>query len=223
MKQTTFRRLARPALLTAAAVALATGLHAQSGGTKAGEWPTYGGDLASTRYSPLAQIDATNFGKLQVAWRFKTDNLGPRPEFQLQTTPLMVKGTLYFTAGTRRAAVAVDAGTGELKWMHSLDEGPRGAAAPRLLSGRGLSYWSDGKEERILSVTPCYQLIALNARTGDRIPAFGKDGIVDLKLEDDQTMDLVKGEVGLHAAPVVVKNTIIIGAAHMEGGVPKSK
>jgi quinoprotein glucose dehydrogenase len=193
------------------------------GGIAAGEWLTYGGDLASRRYSPLAQIDASNFGKLQVAWRFKTDNLGPRPEFQFQGTPLMAKGTLYFTAGTRRAAVAVDAGTGELKWMHSLDEGPRGAAAPRLLSGRGLSYWTDGKEERILYVTPGHQLVALNARTGDRIPTFGKDGIVDLKLENDQTMDLVEGEIGLHAAPVVAGNTIIIGAAHAEGGVPKSK
>jgi quinoprotein glucose dehydrogenase len=107
--------------------------------------------------------------------------------------------------------------------MHSEQEGARGAAAPRQLSGRGLAYWSDGKEERILYVTPGYQLIALNARTGDRIPTFGKDGIVDLKLENDQTMDPVKGEIGLHSAPVVVKNTIIIGAAHAEGGVPKSK
>jgi quinoprotein glucose dehydrogenase len=223
MQLTLSHRLAGLAAIALAASALMPRLQAQSGGTKAGEWPTYGADLASTRYSPLAQIDAANFNKLQVAWRFKTDNLGPRPEFQLQTTPLMVKGTLYFTAGTRRAAVAVDAGTGELKWMHSIDEGPRGAAAPRLLSGRGLSYWSDGKEERILYVTPGYQLIALNARTGDRIPTFGKDGIVDLKLENDQTMDPVKGEIGLHSAPVVVKNTIIIGAAHAEGGVPKSK
>jgi quinoprotein glucose dehydrogenase len=198
-------------------------LSAQSGGTKAGEWPTYGGDLASTRYSPLDQVDASNFNKLQIAWRFKTENLGPVPEFQFQTTPLMVKGTLYFTAGTRRAAVAVDAGTGELKWMHSIDEGPRGAAAPRRLSGRGLSYWGDAKEERILYVTPGYQLIALDAKTGDRIPSFGTGGIVDLKKEMDQEMDLVTGEVGLHAAPVVAGDTIIIGAAHTEGGAPKSR
>src|SRR5687767_2744145 len=55
----------------------------------AGEWRTYGADLANTRYSPLDQINAENFGKLEVAWRFKTDGLGPRPEFNLQTTPLM--------------------------------------------------------------------------------------------------------------------------------------
>ena len=125
-----------------------------SRGTQDGQWPTYGGDLQSRRYSPLSQIDATNFGKLEVAWRFKTENLGPTPEFQFQATPLMVNGTLYFTAGSRRAAVAVDAATGEMKWMHSINEGERGAAAPRRLSGRGLSYWSDGSEERIFYVTP---------------------------------------------------------------------
>lgn len=209
---------------TALLIGLTAGpLNGQSGGTRAGEWPTYGGDAASTRYSPLDQIDPSNFSKLEIAWRFKTENLGPVPEFQFQTTPLMVKGTLYFTAGTRRAAVAVDAATGEMKWMHRLDEGPRGAAAPRRLSGRGLSYWSDGTEERILYVTPGYQLIALDATTGHRIPSFGTDGIIDLKKEMDQEMDLVKGEVGLHAAPIVARNTIIIGAAHAEGGAPKSR
>ncbi len=106
---------------------------------KAGEWPTYGGDLASTRYSPLDQINADNFNKLQLAFRFKTENLGPRPEFLFQGTPLMANGVLYVTGGTRRAAVAIDATTGEMLWMHSLNEGKRGEAAPRQLSGRGLS------------------------------------------------------------------------------------
>ncbi|HQZ38172.1 MAG TPA: PQQ-binding-like beta-propeller repeat protein [Vicinamibacterales bacterium] len=194
-----------------------------SRGTLDGEWPTYGGDLASRRYSPLDQINATNFSKLEIAWRFKTENLGPTPEFQYQSTPLMVKGTLYITAGSRRAAVAIDAATGEMKWMHSIDEGDRGRAAPRRLSGRGLAYWTDGKEERVLYVTPGYQLIALDAATGDRVPGFGKGGIVDLKLEMDQDMDLVTGEAGLHAAPIVSGNTIVVGAAHVEGGAPKSK
>ena len=100
---------------------------------------------ASTRYSPLDQINAANFNTLEVAWRFKTDNLGPRPEFNFQSTPLMVGGVLYTTAGSRRAVVALDAATGEMKWMHSLDEGKRGEEAPRQLSGRGLAYWSDGR------------------------------------------------------------------------------
>src|SRR5881296_3675794 len=99
------------------------------------EWRTYGGDLANTRYSPLDQINASNFKNLEVAWRFKTDNLGPRPEYNLEATPLMVKGVLYAAAGTRRSVVAVDAGSGELLWKFSYNEGKRGESAPRQLSG----------------------------------------------------------------------------------------
>src|SRR5580765_7817246 len=197
-------------------------LAAQSG-AKNGEWTTYGGDLGNTHYSPLDQINAGNFTKLQVAWRLKTDNFGPRPETNLQSTPLMVKGVLYTTAGTRRAVVAANAATGEVLWTHSEDEGARGTNAPRQLSGRGLAYWTDGREERIVYVTPGYQMIALDAKTGHPITSFGKNGVVDLKLEDDQTMDLITGEVGLHAAPVIAKNVIVIGAAHLSGGVPKSR
>jgi quinoprotein glucose dehydrogenase len=194
----------------------------QSGAT-GGEWRTYGGDLGSTRYSPLDQINAGNFNKLEVAWRFKTDHLGPQPEFELQSTPLMVKGVLYSTGGTRRAVVALDAATGELLWVHREDEGKRGEAAPRRLSGRGLSYWSDGRDDRILYVTPGYQLVALDAKTGALIRSFGKSGIVDLKQDDDQAIDLVTGEVGLHAAPVIAKDTVIIGAAHLASRIPKSR
>src|SRR5712672_3378144 len=195
---------------------------AQSG-AKNGEWRTYGGDLASTRYAPLDQIKADNFNKLEVAWRFKTDSLGPRPEFKLEATPLMVHGVLYSVGGSRRAVVAVDPATGEMLWMHSENEGARGAAAPRQLSGHGLAYWTDGKEERILYVTPGYRLIALDAKTGARIPTFGKDGVVDLKQDDDQDIDLINGDIGLHSTPVVARNVVIVGAAHLTGGVPKSR
>src|ERR1700691_6145092 len=185
-------------------------LDAQSG-AKNGEWTTYGGDLGNTRYSPLDQINADNFNKLQIAWRFKPDHQGPRPEFQLESTPLMVHGVLYTTAGSRRAVLALDAVTGELLWTHSENEGARGAAAPRQLSGRGLAYWTDGKEERILYVTPGYPLVALDAKTGLSIASFGKNGLVDLKLDDDQEIDLVNGEVGLQSAPVVAKNVVVVG------------
>jgi quinoprotein glucose dehydrogenase len=158
-----------------------------------------------------------------VAWRFKTDALGPRPEFNLQSTPLMVGGKLYTTAGTRRAVVSLDAETGEMLWMHGLNEGARGDSAPRRLSGRGLAHWTDGRQERILYVTPGYQMIALDARTGRPIPTFGRNGIVDLKLEDDQDMDPVTGEIGLHAAPVVSGDVIVIGAAHLPGSIPRRR
>src|ERR687896_2172855 len=147
------------------------------------EWPDYSGDLRGWRYSPLDQIDASNFNQLRVAWRFKTDNLGPRPEYKLEGTPVMAKGTLYTTGGTRRSVISLDGRTGELNWAHSLREGRRAAVSPRQLSGRGVSYWTDGKgDERILYVTTGYRLVALNAKTGAVIPSFGKEGIVDLKV-----------------------------------------
>src|SRR5213082_3507730 len=126
--------------------------------TTAGEWRSYGGDLASTRYAPLDQINRTNFNTLQIAWRFKTDSFGPRPELNFESTPLMAGGILYCTVGSRRHVVALDAATGELLWTHREDEGARGEAAPRRLSGRGLAYWSDGSDSRILYVTPGYRL-----------------------------------------------------------------
>ena len=228
MTRTAYRSVAASAALAAGLMATAAGISGQSGptkaapGTKTGEWPAYGADLAHTKYSPLDQINADNFSKLEIAWRFKTDNLGTRPEYKLEGTPLMVGGVLYATAGTRRSVVALDAGTGELLWVHGEHEGERGAAAPRQLSGRGLAYWTDGKEERILYVTPGYRLIALDARTGVPVATFGKNGAVDLKLDIDQNIELVAGEIGLQSAPVVARDVVIIGAAFREGMTAKS-
>src|SRR6266513_1596091 len=188
------------------------------------EWPSYAADTAGTRYRPLDQINASNFSDLEIAWRIKTDNFGDRPEYKLEGTPLMVNGALYATAGSRRAVIALDPATGELLWIHGEHEGKRGGAAPRQLSGRGLAYWSDGKEERILYVTPGFRLICLDAKTGVRIPSFGNAGEVDLKLNDDQDIfpDLITGEIGIQSAPVVAKDTVIIGAAFREGMTSKS-
>jgi quinoprotein glucose dehydrogenase len=197
-------------------------LSAQTG-APGGEWRTYGGDLGNTRYSALDQINASNFNKLQIVWSLKTGNFGPEPEYKFEVTPLMANGVLYTTAGSRRAVVALDAATGELLWMHAEHEGARGTAAPRRLSGHGLAYWTDGNAERILYVTPGYRLIALDAKTGVPIPTFGKDGVVDLRLGDDQEMDLVTADIGLHSTPIVAGNTIIVGAAHRSGEEPRSK
>ena len=186
------------------------------------EWPTHSADLAGSRYRPLDQINASNFNKLEIAWHFRTESIGNRPEFKLEGTPLMINGVLYATAGSRRAAIALDAATGELLWVHGEHEGARGAAAPRQLSGRGLAYWTDGKEERVLYVTPGYRLICLDAKTGGLVKSFGKDGVVDLKLDDDQTIALIDGEIGLQSAPIVARDTIIIGAAFREGMTAKS-
>jgi len=191
-------------------------------GTSDGEWTTYGGDLGATRYAPLDQINASNFNKLELAWRFKTDSLGPRPEYQFESTPLMVHGILYTTAGFSRDVVALDAATGEQLWMHHEDEGERAKSAPRQLSGHGVAYWTDGKEARILYVTKGYRLIALDAKSGIPVASFGQNGAVDLKQDDDQEMDLETAEIGLHSTPVVAKDVVIVGAAHKEGARPVS-
>jgi quinoprotein glucose dehydrogenase len=191
--------------------------------TASGEWPMYTADLRGSKYSPLDQINAGNFSKLEIAWRFKTDNLGPRPETKLEGTPLMVKGTIYATGGTRRAVVALDGRTGEQKWMYSLDEGERATRwAPRQLSGRGLSYWTDGKgDERVYYVTVGYRLIGLNAKTGQPIQSFGTGGVVDLKqgvvIGKETQIDLEKGEIGLHSTPTIVGDVIIVGSSMFEG------
>src|SRR5690348_13584554 len=186
------------------------------------EWPTYTGDLAGTKYRPLDQINASNFNQLEVAWRFKTDNLGTRPEFKLEGTPLMVKGVIYATGGTRRSVVALDAKTGELIWVHAEKEGARAVNAPRQLSGRGLSYWTDGKgDDRVIYVTTGYRLVALNAKTGVPVPGFGQNGVVDMKLGavvgKGQQIDLESGEIGLHSTPTVTTTAIIVGSSFREG------
>jgi quinoprotein glucose dehydrogenase len=197
-------------------------LSAQTGAA-GGEWRTYGGDLGNTRYSALDQINASNFNQLQLAWRFRTDNFGPEPEYKFEATPLMANGVLYTTAGSRRAVVALDAATGEVLWTHAEHEGDRGEAAPRRLSGHGVAYWTDGKQARILYVTPGYRLIALDAQTGIPAPSFGVDGVVDLRLNDDQAMDVTKADIGLHSTAIVAGDTIIVGAAHSSGEEPPTK
>ncbi|MGH8298475.1 MAG: PQQ-binding-like beta-propeller repeat protein [Steroidobacteraceae bacterium] len=204
---------------------------AQSGADRAAtgrnvDWPTYSGDIDGSFYSPLNQINASNFSDLEVAWSFSTTNLGNRPEFKLEGTPIEVGGVLYATGGNNRDVVALNATTGELLWVHGEYEGARGAAAPRQISGRGLAYWSEpgGRDARILYVTPGYFLIALNAKTGQRIRSFGDDGRVDLKRADSQRLDpnLTTANIGYDAAPTVVGNEILIGSSFPENFTPNT-
>jgi quinoprotein glucose dehydrogenase len=190
--------------------------------TKNGEWPHYNADIRGTRYSPLDQITTANFAKLQVAWRFKTDSFGPRPEFKLEGTPLMVKGVLYTTAGVRRAVVALDAKTGEVIWTHSVREGRRAVMSPRQLSGRGVSYWTDGRgDERIIYFTTGYRMVALNAKTGVMVSSFGTNGVVDLKegvfYGNRQPIDRETGEIGIHSTPAIANDVIVVGSSFREG------
>jgi quinoprotein glucose dehydrogenase len=190
---------------------LAIPLCAQTGALD-GQWKFYGGDAGSTKYAALDQINKDNVKDLHIAWRWRSDNLGPKPDFNLQGTPIMVGGVLYDTAGARRDVAAINGSTGETLWIYRYDEGDRGLKAPlRSASGRGVAYWSDGKEERILHVTQGYRLIALDAKNGRPISTFGRDGIVDLnqELERPVTED---GIIGLNSPPIVVGDVIVVGA-----------
>ena len=221
-----FRDLGWVELTMSLAILLSCGasaVAAQSGAV-GGEWRTFGGDLGSTRYAPLDQINGDNFEDLEVAWRFNPGNLGPFPDSNYQATPLMVDGVLYTTAGSRCNVVALDAATGEVLWMYRIDEGERGANAIRRLSGRGVGYWTDGQgDERIFLVTIGYQLVALDARTGRPVPGFGNDGIVDLKQANDQDIDPLSGEIGWNSAPIVARDVVLVGASHRSGGGPPSR
>jgi quinoprotein glucose dehydrogenase len=190
-------------------------------GASSGDWRSWGGDAGSTRYAPLDQINRENVRNLKIAWIWRSDNFGGSPEYKNETTPLMVNGVLYFTAGNRRAVVAADAGTGETLWTWRLDEGNRAEGVRR--NSRGVSYWTDGREERIITVTPGYQLAALNAKTGIPVPTFGKNGIVDLYSELAPDANFASGNVPMNTSPPLVSHDIVVVPTSMQtGGAPRS-
>jgi quinoprotein glucose dehydrogenase len=214
----TFRRLLLAGLcICAPATPSAIAQH----GAVNGEWRWYGGDAGGTKYSPLDQINASNVKQLQIVWRWKSENFGPRPDFNWEVTPLMVGGVLYLTAGSRRAAAALDAATGETLWTYRFDEGVRGAQAPRT-NNRGLAYWSDGaNDSRIILISPGYHLIALDAKTGRPIPGFGTAGIVDLWEGLDRKVE--PNQIGSSSPAMIVGDVAVVGAALLSGTAPKSK
>ena len=187
-----------------------------------GEWRRAGSDGGNTRYSPLDQINADNVRNLKIAWTWRSDNYGSQPEIKNETTPVMVDGVLYFTAGDRRSVVAADAGTGETLWIWRLDEGGRTDGVRK--NSRGVAYWTDGPEARIFTVTPGYQLAALDARNGHPITSFGKNGIVDLTLEveKDANFDPLVGHLMNTSPPLVSGNVVVIPTSLENARVPKS-
>lgn len=213
------RLLVFPSLFLLAA-SLTSPLVAQQGAT-GGEWRFYGGDAGTTKYSPLDQINAENVSELEIVWRWKSENFGPRPDNNWQATPVMANGILYTTAGGRRDAVAIDAATGETLWMFRLDEGVRGDRTPRR-NNRGLTYWTNGEEERIFMITLGFQLVALDAKTGRLIEDFGENGVIDLTLGLDRDQ-VEPGRIGSSSPAIIINDVIVLGAALQSGGAPDSK
>lgn len=185
----------------------------------AGEWTEYARD-GGMRYSPLDQIDRTNVAQLRTAWTWEAESiLGDEREFRNQSTPLMVDGVLYFTTGRNRSVVAADARTGETKWVWTFED-PRNDFAPRANSGRGVSYWADGEDRRILVVNPGFRIFALDAETGTPVPGFGENGSVDLKGALGYADDTV---IGNSSPPAIYQDVAIVGAALAVGLAPPSR
>lgn len=185
-------------------------------------WTHFHGNEKATRYADLDQINASNVADLQVAWTLDTAPFGPRPETMSVSTPLMVNGTLYATVGATRNVVALNATTGQLLWMWRPEEGQRFDDAPRKGSGKGLSYYNNGGQEVIFTITPGYYLVALDASTGDPVESFGARGFIDLQegLRLGQGRDDI--DIGISFPPLVVEDVVIAGAAHQVGMRPLS-
>jgi len=190
-------------------------------GTDNGEWRAWAGDLGSTRYAPLTQIDRQNVDELEVAWIWRSDDFGTSPEYKNEATPLMIDGVLYFTAGNRRAVVAADAGTGETLWVWRTDADE---LTPVRRNNRGVSYWSDGDDRRIVTVTPEYRLVALDARTGRPVERFGKNGVVDLlaELEPDANYDPAIGMLMNTSPPAIARDIIVVPTSLANARTPAS-
>ena len=192
-------------------------------GAENGEWRSYGGDLGGTKYSPLDQIDATNFSDLRLAWRWKSadgslDLEGPRetsPRIGIgmfQATPLMVGGTLYLSTALQQVA-AVDAASGETIWVHDPEVYLKAVPA-HFYNSRGVAYWEDGDDARIFFGTHEGYLLALDAATGEPVPDFGQNGRVDL-MEDiprtgrGTTNSFGRSRFGVASPPIVARDVIV--------------
>lgn len=188
-----------------------------------GDWPNYHGNKEAQRYSPLDQINTDNVASLEIAWRFSTEKFGPTPEFNATQTPLEVDGVLYTTLGATRNVAALDATNGQILWLWRPQEGERYDAAPRKGSGRGLSYYRNGDERRIIMVTPGFFLVSLDAETGIPDPNFGENGVVDMF----EGLRLGEGredvDIGSSMPPLVQNDVVVVGPAHRVSMRPPSK
>ncbi len=203
----------RRSFLSAAAVAAAVRLRAAS---SQWEWSFYGGDQAASRYAPLDQINGDNVGELQVAWTHHTEDARQRPQTTIECTPICLDGVLYLTTAQVKIQ-AVQATTGRLLWSFDPFENVRS----RRFRGvnRGLAFWSDGKQTRILATVEG-KVYALDSKTGKPVESFGESGVLDLGLHLDRDI----GDIGFsHTSPVVVfEDLILTGGGQGEGPKPSA-
>ena len=184
------------------------------------DWPTYGGNPAGNRYSPLNQINTTNVKNLQLAWSYDTgENNDPNGRnADIQCQPIMVRGVMYGTTPGMKL-FAVDATTGQQRWKFNPFADP--AKPPRFHPVRGVIYWEDGPDKRVLYSVGS-SLYALNALTGEPIRNFGQNGEVDLHegLGDEQTLghEVSNFRVQITTPGVIFGDLLITGSSVSEGG-----
>jgi quinoprotein glucose dehydrogenase len=183
-----------------------------------GEWPTYAGTYASAKYSPLDQINPGNVGTLTIAWRWTSPDHAVRaatsgidPSVVHQGTPIMVGGVLYTSTSLSQVA-AIDAATGQTKWV--FDPGAHRFGMPTNLGWlhRGVAYWRDGQDERIVMLSGHAFMIALDAKTGRPVESFGDKGSVDLAQGLGRP---IPGRYlyGHTSPPVIVRDVIVVGSS----------
>jgi glucose dehydrogenase len=200
-----------------------TAAPAQERGNPHGEWRYWGADAWSTRYSPLDQIDAQNFGSLEVAWVWRGDNFGPSADNILRATPTYINGILYTVAGTRRTVVALDPATGETLWTFREPQSQRWERSMRQNYGKGVAYDEIDGRGVIYVVTPAFFLHALDARTGRPVETFGRGGTVDLladlgyPYDPDYGIPDAIGYITNSSPPIVVNGVIVVGNSHEQG------
>jgi quinoprotein glucose dehydrogenase len=187
-----------------------------------GEWPAYAGTYAAARYSPLTQIDRTNAKALHIAWRWKSPdqpikdaNPTVGPSFANESTPLMIGGTLYTSTSLSQVA-AIDAATGETKWVFDPKIYENGLGNPANFGwlNRGVAHWRNGDDERVVILTAFAQMIALDARTGKPVPTFGKDGRIDLAQGLRRPID--RAYYTMTSPPVIVRGVVVVGSSVLD-------
>ncbi len=216
------RRTAASCLILSAALFSALPVSGQRG-TPAGEWHFWGGDAWSTRYSPLDQINAETFSKLEVAWVWRGDNFGPTADNILRATPIYAEGKLFTVAGERRTVAAVDPATGETLWIFREPHTKRWEDSMRKNYGKGVAYDRIDGRGVIYVVTPGFFLHALDAGTGRPVTTFGTNGTVDLLADLGYPYHPTEGlppEVGYitnSSSPMIVNGVIVVGNSHEQG------
>ena len=188
---------------------------AQSAEAAATGWLSYGGDKASSKYSPIDQVSGDNFNRLQVAWTWRSaeeEITRAKPDLKSwvwESTPLMINGILYVSTSLSQVA-ALDAATGNTRWVFDPETWKNGTPSNNGFVHRGVAYWADGDDQRILFGTGDGYLICLNARTGKPIPAFGRDGRIDLTQGLGRPVD--RHLYGVSSPPIICRDVLVMGS-----------